>query len=138
MSVTATVHAAHPIPSAGPPPHTLTVTADGRYRLDCDGATDYCRSWVEADCAEAKPSDVWDGETWFDWEGEDTAHGVDHRYVVSLGAWAHPTDDCWLRSDQQQVAEVASDLHLPPGVYRVVHAYVGDEDAFTLSLAVTA
>lgn len=120
--------------------HTLVVTddyGDGnlRYRIECHGVTDRCRTWVECDCSQARPSDEWDGDTWFDWASEEVAHGVLHADID--GAWSRPTDDCWLRSSVNDLPDSFDETlaGLRPGRYVVDHEYVcGGEGAFTLTL----
>jgi hypothetical protein len=117
------------------PAHTLVITnrGDGQhYAIKCHGVTDHCRVWQEADCPQAKASDEWDGEGWFDYEGEEVAHGVTHAYVD--GAWSHPTGQCWLEI-YPDLPDAARDLQAGPGQYDVIHEYeCGGDGAFTLAL----
>lgn len=118
--------------------HTLVVRddygdGDLTYRIVCHGVTDARRTWVEADCPEARVRDEWDGDTWFGWRDETIAHGVKHAYVD--GAWQHPTRDCWLATYPDLPSAVADLDLLRPGRYGVRHEYeCGGEGAFTLDL----
>lgn len=113
-------------------PHTLIIDDDRCCAIQCHGVTDHCRAWIEADCPEAQPRDEWDDMPWFDWAGEEIAHGVTHADLD--GGWSHPTDDCWLRC-YPDLPEIAAGLGLPPGRYTVVHEYVcGGDGEFELEL----
>lgn len=120
------VRAAFQGKAARPEPHVLVVTeVDGKrwYAVECPGVTNDCRAWVSCDQFGRQCDD--------DTLDEDqSAHGVEHHWID--GDWMVPTDDCLART-HFYLAEVASDLNLPPGRHPVRYDF-GDGSEFNLSV----
>lgn len=102
----------------------------------------YCQAYKPCGCPQSQVRDEWGGETWFDFEGDDTAHGVVHRDIA--GEWIVPDDDrCFFELVPAEVAEAAGEMPVNgnppgPGVYLVEPVYesgCGSEDGFTLRWA---
>lgn len=124
------------------PIHLLYVTtSDGSnlqyYRIKCLGVTEHCQSFKPCDCPESQPND----ENYFEYQGDDEAHGVVHHYLNS--EWMIPNpEQCFFELVPEEVADTARDmptfdgLDRPmPGVYLVETVWEsGDaEDGFHLN-----
>lgn len=103
------------------PRHLLIITVGDfglTYRIKCIELTRYCQTFQECGCPESRRADQWDEMTWFDFEGVDTAHGVEHTDIK--GEWLIPVPGkCWFETVPHLVADEASCMPAidgqPPG-----------------------
>ncbi|MEU4399760.1 hypothetical protein [Micromonospora orduensis] len=101
------------------PPHVLVVTRptepgviDPTYTIECPGVTDDCRSYEDCRPEQAEIDLLDDAD-----DEAPVAHGVRHRHLNDL--WMAATDQCYLATDADGVADAADELKLAPGRYPV-------------------